>query len=71
MKKQINIEGMSCVHCLKHVENALQQLEGVSNVAVDLQNNNAIVELKNDISDNQLEEAIEEAGYNVVTIVNL
>ncbi|PKM93700.1 MAG: heavy metal transport/detoxification protein [Firmicutes bacterium HGW-Firmicutes-1] len=71
MKKQINIKGMSCTHCIKHVENALEQLEGVSNVSVDLENNSAIVELHNDIPDNQLEEAIEEAGYNAVSITNL
>lgn len=37
MKKQINIEGMSCGHCTGRVEKALKGLAGVVNVSVSLQ----------------------------------
>jgi len=66
MKKKILIEGMSCEHCVGHVKNALEGLEGVTSVEVSLENNYAIVESTN--SNEELKEAIEEEGYDVVNI---
>lgn len=68
MKKQINIEGMSCGHCVKHVENALIEVNGVEKVEVSLQDKLAIVELKQEVEDSKLKEAVEEAGYDVTSI---
>lgn len=68
MKKQINIEGMSCGHCVKHVESALMEISGVEKVDVSLKDKNAIVELKQEVEDSKLKEAIEEAGYEAVAI---
>ena len=36
MKKTISIEGMSCNHCVAHVKEALEGLEGVTSVKVNL-----------------------------------
>lgn len=71
MKKQINIEGMSCEHCVKHVKESLKEINGVEEVTVSLQEKNAIVELKNDIADSELKNAVAEAGYDVISIVKL
>lgn len=71
MKKQISIEGMSCVHCVKHVEEALKEITGVVNVQVSLQDKNAVVEVADAVSDAKLKEAIEEVGYDVTGIKNL
>ena len=68
MKKQINIEGMSCGHCVKHVENALVEVKGVEKVEVNLQDKNAIVVLNQEVDDSKLKEAVEEAGYDVTSI---
>ncbi len=68
MKKQISIEGMSCGHCVKHVEGALTEVCGVAKVEVNLQDKYAIVELKHAVEDSKLKEAVEEAGYDVVSI---
>ena len=68
MKKQINIEGMSCGHCVKHVENALVEVKGVEKVEVSLQDKNAIVVLNQEVDDSKLKEAVEEAGYDVTSI---
>jgi copper ion binding protein len=66
MGKMIAIEGMSCGHCVAHVKEALEELEGVSAVKVDLESKTAVFE--GEVSDEKLKEAIEEAGYEVVTI---
>ena len=71
MKKQINIEGMSCGHCVKHVEEALGEIKGVNSVKVSLEGKNAVVELGSEVNDSQIKEAIEEAGYEVTSINNI
>lgn len=73
MKKRLYIEGMSCMHCVKHVHNGLMELKGVSNVNVDLTGKNAVVEFENGamIDDDMLRDAVEDAGYDVVKIEEL
>jgi copper chaperone len=67
MKKTIMIEGMSCNHCTKAVENALKGLNEVSKVEVSLEEKKAVVEGEK-LIDDKLREAIEEEGYKVVEI---
>lgn len=67
MKKTIAIEGMMCEHCVKHVTDALNKLDGVE-AEVSLDDKNACVELKTDISDEELKQAVEDAGYQVTGI---
>ncbi|GAA0077232.1 heavy-metal-associated domain-containing protein [Clostridium weizhouense] len=66
MKKKILIEGMSCNHCVGHVKNALEGLDGVTSVEVSLQDKYALVETT--VSDQVLKDAIEDEGYDVVGI---
>lgn len=67
MKKTIIIEGMSCGHCVKAVEDALKELDNISKVKVDLDNKKAEVEGEN-LNDELLKETIDEAGYDVIEI---
>lgn len=68
MQKTISIEGMMCMHCVKHVNEALSKVDGVSLVEVSLENKNAIVTLTKDVSDSALKAAVENAGYDVTDI---
>ena len=63
MKKVIGVEGMMCPHCSAHVEKALKGMEGISEVAVDLEGKKAHVVLSAEISDEALMAVIKEAGY--------
>ena len=65
MTKTLKIEGMMCEHCVAHVKSALEKVEGVSNVNVSLKEKKATLET-NDVSDEKLVKAVEEAGYKVV-----
>lgn len=67
MKKTINIEGMSCNHCVAHVKEALEGITGVNVLEVNLDNKKAVVET--DVENNILIDAIEEEGYDVVSIL--
>lgn len=68
MKKIIKIEGMSCMHCVRHAKGALEEIGGVEAVDVDLQEKQAVIELNKDVSEEVIKEAIKEAGYEVVGI---
>ena len=67
MKKVLHIEGMSCVHCQKHVSDALNALDGVQ-ATVDLENAKADVEITGSVSDDTLKKAVTDAGYTVTSI---
>jgi len=68
--KIIFIDGMSCGHCSKRVEDALKGVKGVKSVNVSLEEKKAEVVLKNDVSDEELRNVVEEAGFNVMDIKN-
>ena len=70
-KKQVNfilkIEGMTCINCKKHVENALNNLPDVSGV-VDLDAGTANVKTNEETDEETLKKAVEKEGYSVVSI---
>ena len=68
MKKTISIEGMMCMHCVKHVKDALTTIDGVSSADVSLESKNAIVTLTSPVDDSILKSAVENAGYDVTEI---
>lgn len=63
MKKTVKIEGMMCMHCVKAVEKALNAVEGVTAVAVSLEDKQAVVE--GSASEDALKAAVVDAGYEV------
>jgi len=67
MKKKILIEGMSCGHCVNHVVEALKEI-GAKDVDVSLEKRLAIAELSEDVTDDVIKAAIDDAGYEVVKI---
>ena len=66
--KTIFIEGMSCGHCSKRVEEALKNVKDVKSVKVNLETKNAVVALKNDIENELLKTAVEDIGFQVINI---
>lgn len=65
MNRKIFIEGMSCGHCVNHVEEALKEIPGVKAVKVDLAGKYAIVKLDHEVDPEKFRVAIDEAGYEV------
>ena len=68
MKKTLSIEGMSCGHCTSRVEKALNELEGIKVISVSVEDKNAVIELKENITDKVLKEAIEDIGFDVLNV---
>ena len=67
MEKVIEVEGMMCAHCQMHVQKALAAVEGVSEAAVDLEAKKAVVKLSQEVSDETLMKAVEDAGYTAIS----
>lgn len=68
MKKKILVEGMSCGHCVNHVKEALNELNGITSVDVNLADRTAIIEASVDVKDEDIKFALDDAGYEVVGI---
>lgn len=64
-QKTIHIKGMTCDHCVKRTKKAIQGIDGVENVDVDLKNEKALVKLTLDVKEKRFKETIGEAGYEV------
>ena len=52
--KTISIEGMQCNHCKMSVEKALNSIEGITSVEVDLENKNAVIEYSKEIENDKI-----------------
>lgn len=68
MRKILSIEGMSCQHCVKHVKEALETIDGVKSVQVNLEGKSAEVELLKEIGEDKFKAVIDEAGYSLVKL---
>lgn len=67
MEKILKVEGMSCNHCVMAVKRALTGLDGVGTVEVDLESGKVTV-VGEALADEAMKEAIDDAGYEVVSI---
>ncbi len=63
MKVTLEVKGMMCVHCVKHVHDALMSVDGVSDADVSLEKGTAIVSLSKEVDVKSLIDAISNAGY--------
>lgn len=64
MKKKFDISGMTCSACSSRVEKTVEKLEGINNLSVNLLTNSMQVEFdENKISESEIINAVEKAGY--------
>ena len=69
MKKVVKIKGMTCRHCQKRVEDALNNLQGVK-AKVNLEKEEAVLSSNSGWDEEQIRTAVSAAGYEVVDIEN-
>ena len=63
MEKKLNVEGMMCQHCVAHVKAALEGVEGVGEVTVDLDAGTATAACAEGVTAEALIAAVKGAGY--------
>jgi copper chaperone len=61
------VTGMTCGHCVTAVTGELTRLPGVSDVTVDLATSAVTVTSDRPLGVDEVREAVDEAGYQVVT----
>ncbi|MEL4023823.1 copper chaperone CopZ [Lysinibacillus endophyticus] len=62
----LNVQGMSCGHCVNTVEGSVGKLEGVNEVKVNLSTAQVDVSFnESQVSIEKIKETIEEQGYDV------
>jgi copper ion binding protein len=66
MPSTIRVKGMSCQHCVMSVTKALNQLDGIKNVQVDLAKGEVRFDNMKEVVFSRIHKAIEEAGYEVI-----
>ncbi|OCL83023.1 heavy metal translocating P-type ATPase [Arcobacter porcinus] len=66
MTKVLKVDGMSCGHCSGRVEKALNSLDEVKSVEIDLSTKEVVINCNEEISEKILEDKIKEAGYEVI-----
>ena len=64
--KEVSVVGMHCPNCVKAVELSLTDLDGVDNAKASLEDNNVVIDYDTDkVTDADIEEAVEDAGFKV------
>jgi len=64
---QLQIEGMSCGHCKKHVEDAFAAKDGVSSVTVSLEEGSAAITFDENVThESQVKTALNCSTYSIV-----
>ncbi|TRM13259.1 copper chaperone CopZ [Lentibacillus cibarius] len=67
MQTTLNVQGMTCGHCESSVKGALESLEGVQTVEVDLDSGKVDVTYDDAaVTIAAMREAVEDQGYDVV-----
>lgn len=67
VKTSIKVAGMTCQHCVNSVTEEVSGLSGVVSVNIDLASGSVEIESASELVASDLEAAIQEAGYEVVS----
>ena len=68
--KTINVDGMTCDHCVHAVTEEQSHIAGVTSVNIDLHPGEVspvAIDSDIDLSDSDIAAAVEEAGYTIVS----
>jgi copper chaperone len=63
MKTTVKIKGMSCNHCVMAVTKALNQVDGIGAVQVDLEKGEATFDHETSVDMAKIKQEVEKAGY--------
>jgi copper chaperone len=67
MQAIIKVKGMSCQHCVASVTKALSEIEGITDVQVDLDKGEATFSEQGPVAEQSIKDAITKIGFEVVS----
>lgn len=66
MRKKLLVDGMSCMNCVRHLKDALEEdINGVKVIDISLDNKYAIIETGESVTDDMLKNVIIDLGYEL------
>lgn len=65
VEKEIKVVGMHCPSCVNAVELYLKDVDGIEDAKADLNSGITKIIMSSDVSDADINEAVEEAGFTV------
>jgi copper chaperone len=68
MGSVLKVKGMSCQHCVMSVTKALNQLDGIKNVQIDLAKGEVRFDNTKSVTSDQIQKAITDAGYEIIHV---
>jgi copper ion binding protein len=66
MATTMKVKGMSCQHCVMSVTKALNQLDGIKNIQIDLAKGEVRFDNTESVAPDRIQKAITDAGYEVI-----
>ena len=70
MTQEFTVQDISCGHCAQAITKEVQGVAGVQNVKVDINTKRVRVEANDQVSTDTIINAINEAGYADITVLN-
>ena len=70
MTIELIVPEMSCQHCVNSISGEVSQVQGVRNVAIDRGTKHVRVDADETVTTEAVVEAVNEAGYDEVTVLN-
>ena len=64
-EKESKVVGMHCPSCVNAVELCLKDVDGIEDAKADLDSGITTITMSDDVSDADINEAVEEAGFKV------
>ncbi|CEP79372.1 heavy metal-associated domain-containing protein [Paraclostridium sordellii] len=66
MRKKLLVDGMSCMNCVRHLKDALEEdINGVKVIDISLDNKYAIIETDENVTNDMLKDVIVDLGYEL------
>ena len=65
VKKEIKVVGMHCPSCVNAVELSLTDVDGIDDAKADLKSGITKITMSDDVDDEDIIEAVEDAGFKV------
>jgi copper chaperone len=70
MTKEFTVPAISCQHCVNAITKEVSGVSGVQNVKIDLGSKRVSVQADENVATETIVNAINEAGYDDVTVLN-
>ncbi len=67
MESNFVVEGMTCQHCAVSVSEEISEIDGVTNVAVDVDTGKVVVTSEAALDEGSIADAVTEAGYRLAS----